>query len=273
MAALTAACKGEAGFEARLLLQAATGLPPLTFMARAEDIILDPEAAAYLQACAARRLAGEPLSRILGRSGFYGLDLHVVPDVLDPRSDTETLVNAALALLRVRNVARPRILDLGVGSGAILCALLDALPDAFGVGVDISAPACRLARLNLADCGLARRSAVVRGDWAAAINGPFDLVVSNPPYISHREMGNLEREVVTFDPILALDGGVDGLDCYRRIADHLPRLADSGGIVCFEIGWTQGIAVAEILKAVGAGETRIYRDIANRERVVALERF
>lgn len=255
------------------MLQAATGLPPLTVAAQAEEILLDARAAASLQVYAARRVAGEPVSRILGRSGFYGLDLHVAPNVLDPRSDTETLVNASLALLAARELARPRILDLGVGSGAVLCALLSSLPDAFGVGVDISAAACRLARRNLADCGLTQRSVVVRGDWAEAINGPFDLVVSNPPYIAQNEIGDLEPEVVGFDPMLALDGGADGLDCYRRIAAFLPGLARSGGVACFEIGLTQGAAVAQILNDARAGTTRVFRDIANRERVVALEIF
>jgi release factor glutamine methyltransferase len=268
---LTAAGKQEAGLEARLLLQAATGLPPLTLVAQAGEILLDARVAAYLQLCATRLVAGEPVSRILGRSGFYGLDLQVEPDVLDPRSDTETLVNAALALLNSRGESRVRILDLGVGSGAILCALLDALPEAFGVGVDISAPACGLSRRNLADCGLSQRSVVVRGDWAEAINGQFDLVVSNPPYIAQCELAFLEKEVIAFDPVLALDGGADGLDCYRRIAADLRRLVSPGGVACFEIGWNQGRAVAEILTATGAGETKIFRDIANRERVVTLE--
>jgi release factor glutamine methyltransferase len=268
---LAAAGKEEAGFEARLFLQAATSLSAVTLATQADDIFLDVGAAASLQVYAARRVAGEPVNRILGRSGFYGLNLHVAPEVLDPRSDTETLVNAALALLAVRGVTRPRILDLGVGSGAILCALLSALPDAFGVGVDLSAPACRLAARNLDDCGLAQRSVVVRGDWAEALKGPFDLVVSNPPYISHREVADLEHEVIAFDPILALDGGLDGLDCYRRIAADLARLTRSGAVACFEIGWTQGEAVTEILKRATAGKPRIFRDIANRERVVAME--
>ena len=220
-AAFTAAGKEAAGLESRLILQAATGLTPLALATCANESLLDQASAALLRDYAARRVAGQPLSRILGRSGFYGLNLHVAPDVLDPRADTETLVNAALALLEARKVAQPRILDLGVGSGAILCALLDARPDAFGFGVDISAAACALTRRNLAHCGLSERSAVVRGDWTDALSGRFDLIVSNPPYISHSEIAALEPEVIAFDPILALDGGVDGLDPYRQIASDL----------------------------------------------------
>ncbi len=186
-AAFTAAGKEAAGLESRLFLQAATGLTPLALATCADGSLLDQASAALLRDYAARRVAGEPVSRILGRSGFYGLNLHVAPDVLDPRADTETLVNAALGLLDATKATQPRILDLGVGSGAILCALLDARSDAFGVGVDFSPAACALTRKNLAHCGLSERSAVVRGDWADALGGRFDLIVSNPPYIFIRK--------------------------------------------------------------------------------------
>ena len=270
-AAFTAAGKEAAGLESRLLLQAATGLTPLALATCADESLLDQASAALLGDYASRRVAGEPVSRILGRSGFYGLNLHVAPDVLDPRADTETLVNAALALLDVRKMTQPRILDLGVGSGAILCALLDARPDAFGVGVDISSGACALARQNLAHCGLSERSAVVRGDWTDALSGRFDLIVSNPPYISHSEFAALEPEVIAFDPILALDGGADGLDPYRRIASALFRLLRPGGAACFEIGWRQGSDVTGILRAAGFDEARIFKDNGHRDRVVAIE--
>ena len=270
-AVFTAAGKEAAGLESRLLLQAVTGLTPLALATCANESLLDQASAALLRDYASRRVAGEPVGRILGQSGFYGLNLHVAPDVLDPRADTETLVNAALALLDSRKVTRPRILDLGVGSGAILCALLDARADAFGFGLDISPAACALTRQNLAHCGLSERSAVVRGDWTDALSGRFDLIVSNPPYISHSEIAELAPEVIDFDPILALDGGVDGLDPYRRIASDLSRLLRPGGAACFEIGWRQGSDVTEILSARGFDEVRVYKDNGQRDRVVAIE--
>ncbi len=271
MAAFTAAGKEAAGLESRLCLQAATGLTPLALATCANETLLDQASAALLRGYASRRVAGEPISRILGQSGFYGLNLCVAPDVLDPRADTETLVNAALALLGSMKVTRPRILDLGVGTGAILCALLDARPDAFGLGVDISPPACALTRQNLAHCGLSERSAVVRGDWTDSLTGRFDLIVSNPPYISQSEIATLEPEVIAFDPILALDGGVDGLDPYRRIAADLSRLLRPGGAACFEIGWRQGSDVTGILRAAGFDEARIFKDNGCRDRVVTIE--
>ncbi len=140
-----------------------------------------------------------------------------------------------------RKFISPRILDLGTGSGAILCALLEARPDAFGVGVDISRSACALASKNLAHCGFSNRSGVVLGDWALPLAGAFDLIVSNPPYISHDEITSLDHEVLGHDPMLALDGGADGLDAYRRIASELKRLLrHDGGVACLEIGWRQG---------------------------------
>lgn len=270
-AVFTAAGKEAGGLESRLLLQAVTGLTPLALATCANESLLDQASAALLRDYASRRVAGEPVSRILGQSGFYGLNLHVAPDVLDPRADTETLVNAALALLDSRKMTRPRILDLGVGSGAILCALLDARPDAFGFGVDISPAACALTRQNLAHCGLSERSAVFLGDWTDALSGRFDLIVSNPPYISHSEIAELAPEVIDFDPMLALDGGVDGLDPYRRIASDLSRLLRPGGAACLEIGWRQGSDVTEILSARGFDEVRIYKDNGQRDRVVAIE--
>ena len=269
-AVFSAAGKEPAALEARLLMEEATGLSALGLVTHA-DRQLDRTAAMVLQNYASRRVAGEPVSRILGRSGFFGLDLLVDPDVLDPRADTETLVNTALGLLERKKLRKPRILDLGVGSGAILCALLDARADAFGVGVDISEAACDLTLRNLARCGLTGRSGVVRGDWTSSLNGGFDLVVSNPPYLAHTEIPELEPEVRSFDPILALDGGVDGLGPYRRIAPDLERLMRSGGIACFEIGWRQGADVTAILAAEGFNDVEIARDAAGRDRVVAVQ--
>ncbi len=268
--ALAAAGKEPATLESRLLLEEATGLTSLQLLSQSETR-LSKDAAAALRQLAARRCAGEPLSRILGHSAFYGLSLGISPDVLDPRSDTETLVDAALCLLEEKKFTGPRILDLGTGSGAILCALLDARPDAFGVGLDISPAACAMARQNLSNCGLSQRSAVVCGDWTQAVRGQFDLIVSNPPYIAEWEVMTLEREVVAFDPILALSGGADGLDAYRRIARDLGHLVRRGSIACFEIGWRQAADVTHILSETGLGGAQKFQDCGLRDRVVAIE--
>jgi release factor glutamine methyltransferase len=267
--ALAAANKEPAQIEARLLLGAATGLPSVA-------LLTDPgralgKAATTLGGFAARRLAGEPVSRILGRSGFYGLDLQVSPAVLDPRNDTETLVNVALEHLQRTGAQNPRILDLGTGSGAILCALLDSRPDAIGLAVDLSPGACDLARRNLTQCGFAARSSVICGDWAEAVAGAFDLVVSNPPYIASREIDGLDVEVTKFDPMLALDGGADGLTPYRRIAPALPRLLRAGGAVCFEIGWRQALDVTRILAQAGFAGATTHPDGSGRDRVVSAQ--
>lgn len=267
--ALAAAGKEPSALEARLLLEATTGLTSLS-LATGADQPLGQDAAERLSALASRRLAGEPVSRIIGKSGFFGLDLLVAPEVLDPRADTETLVTAALSLLGSKCADQPRILDLGVGSGAILCALLVALPDAIGIGVDISPAACALAHINLHRSGLDERSLVIRGDWTESLQGRFDLIVSNPPYISAAEILTLDDEVLGFDPLLALDGGIDGLAAYRRIANALPRLLQPGGFALFEIGWRQAFDVTTILSATGLGPTKTFRDHRHNERVIAL---
>jgi release factor glutamine methyltransferase len=268
--ALAVAGKEPAALESRYLIEDATGLTPLALLMEGERRLGD-DAAALLQRYAARRLAGEPVSRILGRSGFFGLNLRVGKDVLDPRADTETLVDAALTLLERKKIANPRILDLGTGSGAILCALLHCRDDAFGVGVDLSTAACALTRHNLALCGFSDRSAVMCGDWTQALRGSFDLIVSNPPYIASDEIAFLETEVAAFDPMLALDGGADGLDPYRRIARDLNRLMARGGGACFEIGWRQAGDVRHILAAAGYPAAAVLTDGGKRDRVVVID--
>jgi release factor glutamine methyltransferase len=266
-AALVDAGKEPAALEARHLLEGASGLNSLELLTRGDEP-LGLERAERLQRFMERRIAGAPVGRILGRSGFYGLDLLVTPDVLDPRADTETLVNAALDFARARRWTQPNILDLGAGSGAILCALLDALSDASGIGVDLSPSACEIARANLARCGLAKRSSIFCGNWAESLVGKFDLIVSNPPYIALTEMAELAQEVTDHDPALALYGGSDGLGCYRQIAPEITRLLKPGGVALFEIGWRQAADVAKIFEAQGLGLTEVARDSAGRDRVV-----
>lgn len=229
---------------------------------------LGPPAAAALAGFVARRLKREPVFRIIGRREFWGLELQVTPAVLDPRADTETVVSAALAAMRGRADERLRVLDLGTGSGAILCAVLHELKDATGWGVDRSPAACGVARANLAALGLAGRATIVEGDWAAALAERFDLVVSNPPYIETAALAGLDPEVREHDPVLALDGGADGLDAYRAIASSLPRLLAPGGRVVLEVGSTQARAVAALLTDRGLVVSSIVRDLGGHQRAV-----
>jgi release factor glutamine methyltransferase len=257
----------EAQDDSRALLRAAARLSRLD-LAVAPDALLDTASVDRLSTYAARRAAREPVSRILGERGFWSLDLLVSPDVLDPRADTETLVETTLSLIENRN-APLRILDLGAGSGAILCALLSELPNARGVAVDLSPKACVATRANLARCGLADRAVVIRGRWGESLRGPFDVVASNPPYIRAGEITGLAPEVRLHDPTLALDGGGDGLCCYREICGDLARLVRTDGVAAFEVGWDQAEDVARLLESKGFSIAAIDRDAAGHERVVA----
>lgn len=261
----------EARSDARALLLAAAGLAHADYVL-APEAPLDQEAARRLEVFAARRAAREPLSRILGTRGFWTLELRVEPDVLDPRADTETLVELALALLSARRGDALSILDLGTGSGAILCALLAEFPRARAIAVDLSWPACRSASANLSRCGLGARASVVRGRWAEAIDSTFDLVVSNPPYVRSGDIAGLDPEVALHDPSLALDGGADGLDCYRQIASQLPRLLGRAGVALLEIGASQAKAVAELLTDAGLAIAATRADTGGRERAIAARR-
>ena len=191
---------------------------------------------------ATRRAAGEPLSRIVGKREFWGLSFTISPQVLDPRPETESLVEASTAILRDRRDERLRILDLGVGSGSLLCALLVEFANARGVGVDISTDAVDVALDNLDACGLSERGEIRVGDWTNGLEGLFDLIVSNPPYIPTAHLSRLPREVRDFDPWLALDGGIDGLAAYRRILKETRRILAPGGWLLVELGVGQAAA-------------------------------
>jgi release factor glutamine methyltransferase len=257
----------EAQDDARVLLRAAAGISRLD-LAVSPQAPLDREAAGRLFDYAARRAAREPVSRILGERGFWSLDLFVTPEVLDPRADTETLVETTLSLIEDRAAALD-VLDLGAGSGAILCALLSELPHARGVAVDLCERACAATRANLARCGLADRALVLRGRWGESLRGPFDVVVSNPPYVRAGDIAGLAPEVRLHDPALALDGGADGLLCYRDICEDLARLTRPGGLAAFEVGWDQAQDVAALLGAKGFSLAAIARDAQGHARVVA----
>lgn len=256
--------------DARLLLGDVLALD-LTGLASAADRVLSEREAEAAWESLLRRDAGEPVARILGRKEFWGLNLRLSPATLVPRPDTETVVEAALALCGTeRSQAPAAICDFGTGSGAILLALLSEFPDARGVGTDISEAALRTARLNAALHHLDGRARFVCCDYGSALACGFDLVVSNPPYLRTSEIPALAREVRDFDPSVALDGGADGLDAYGTLAKDALRLLASGGRLIVEFGQGQGEAVAAILARHGfacCGEP--WSDLAGIPRVMA----
>jgi release factor glutamine methyltransferase len=264
-----AAALATAGFDdmrrrGRRLLAAALGLSQAEIFARPDRIITEDEGgrvAAVLQ----RVLRHEPLSRVVGVREFWGLEFLLSPETLDPRPETETVVETVLGHLADRS-KEYRFLDLGTGSGCLLLALLSEYPAATGVAVDRAPGAIITARRNAERLGLASRSRFIVGDWAAALTGRFDVIVSNPPYIERAEIPLLPREVRDFDPVLALDGGADGLEAYRALAAEAPRLLSPGGIFACEIGAGQADAVTALLSDAGLWVEAVVPDLAGIAR-------
>ena len=257
------------GLDARVLLCAAATIDHAGLL-REPDAVLG-EAAQRLGAFARRRLQGEPVARILGQREFWSLTLKVTPDVLDPRADTEALVEAALAHCSQRRTEALRVLDLGTGSGALLAALLTEWPQASGVGIDRSPAACAVASANLCALGLSGRSMIICADWSAALGRQkFDLIVSNPPYIETAAIATLAQEVRGHDPLAALDGGPDGLDCYRALAGVLPGLLAADGFAVLELGQGQAAAVSGLMVASGLRVANVGRDLGGTERALVL---
>ena len=256
--------------DARLLVEAACD-------ATRADIVTDPhrpltaEQAATLDSYLERRERREPVSHILGRKGFWKVMLSVTADVLTPRPDSEAIVDFALKSYGEHE--RFSILDLGVGSGALILAILAERPAAKGLGIDVSEEALAVARENAANLGLASRCALLRGDWTAGLAGEsFDLVVSNPPYIASHVIAGLEPEVRDYEPRLALDGGPDGLDAYRVLAPEILRVLKPGGRFAVEIGYDQKAAVETLFREAGAVAVRTLVDLSGNDRVVAGEK-
>lgn len=258
-----------AALDARILLEAATGFSREALVLRGDEPLPAGASQSY-DAMLIAREAGKPVSRIIGTREFWGLNFRVSPATLDPRPDTETLVQAVLD--RLAPDARPVILDLGTGSGAILVSLLHALPGARGTGIDVSSAALRMARTNAAAAGVADRAGFVLSDWAAMPVRRGDVIVSNPPYIARGELPALMGDVRHFDPPRALDGGADGLASYRAIAAALPRIARPGALVVFETGYRQAKSVVDILSGAGCAtrgrDLGVVKDLAGRDRVV-----
>jgi release factor glutamine methyltransferase len=263
---LKAAHIDQPAIDARLMLEAAAGVSRT-------DILTDPyreltpEQAATFDDYLSRRERREPVSHILGRKGFWKIMLSVTRDVLTPRPDTETVVEVALAAFP--EAASINVLDLGVGSGAILLAILAERPGAKGLGVDISVEALAVARENAANLDLNTRCALLRGDWTAGLaDENFDLVVANPPYIPSADIETLEPEVRDHEPRLALDGGADGLDAYRLLAPEILRVLKPGGVFAVEIGYDQSKAVEALFRDAGGFNVTTVKDLADRDRVV-----
>ena len=262
-----AATSDTARLDAEVLMAHALGVPRSELLLRHMRDPVPPGFAALAQ----RRLAHEPVAYILGEQEFYGLTFRVTPDVLIPRGDSETLVQAALA---ARPMAR-QVLDCGTGSGALLLAVLAHLPQARGVGIERSAAALAVAQGNAAALGLADRASMVAADWTAPgwadrLGGPFDLILANPPYIEQDEP--LAPSVRDFEPASALFAGPDGLDDYRALIPKLAGMLAEGGAALIEIGWMQAAAVSALAADAGFA-VRCHRDLAGRDRVIELTFF
>ena len=255
--------------DARIILRTILGITDSDFITGA-DIKVESHERDRIKNMIERRLAGEPVSRILGEREFWGLTFRITPDVLDPRPDTETIIDSALK--RFGTNPPKKILDLGTGSGCILIALLHEWPQAQGVAVDMSEKALAVAEENARLHKVDSRIRFICSDWDSNLNECFDLVVSNPPYIPNQVIANLDREVRNHDPILALDGGDSGLQAYKKIFSGLDRLINAEGRGFFEIGYDQQNDVTRLAEDSGFCVEAIHADLAGIGRVVEISR-
>ncbi len=252
--------------EARLLLAHVLGVDQTQVLAYPERAVDEAKTAAF-KALIDRRIAGAPVSRLIGGREFWSLQFTLSADTLDPRPDSETLIEAALET--VADPDRPlRIIDFGTGSGCLLLALLDALPFSTGIGVDRAPGAAAMARRNAAALGLGGRASFLVGDWGRSLAGKADLIVANPPYIPSADIPGLAPEVKDHDPLLALDGGPDGLEAYRSLALDVAALLAERGSAFFEVGAGQAKDVSEILKAAGLETQAVRRDFNGVDRCI-----
>lgn len=247
--------------DVRLLMAHALGVEPVEVILRETDSI-DVIGLTAFEEAVQRRLQGEPVSRIRGWREFYGRRFSVTPDVLDPRPETELLVEQGLKRLPDGG----RMLDLGTGSGCILISVLAERADATGTGLDISPGALDVARANAAALGVSGRAAFIEGGWGDVSGGPFDLALSNPPYIPEADIAGLAKDVRGYDPRAALTPGGDGLDPYRLILDAMPGWLKPGGCIGFEFGIEQASAVTMLMRQAGLIEVEVLRDLAGIER-------
>ena len=260
----------SAATDARLLIAAAARLSREE-MLRDPDLELGPEEKIRADAMIRRRAQREPVSRILGRREFRSLDFEITSATLDPRADSESIVEAAIDCAQ-RMGGKPSILDVGTGTGCLLLSVLHTLPDATGIGADIDPDAIAVARRNAKSLGCDTRAAFQTGDWLSGIMGGFDIVISNPPYIPTGDITNLAPEVSRYDPRAALDGGSDGLDAYRILSDRIPGVLSPSGIALFEIGTGQADAVTALFLADGWLPLGSRADLAGHTRCLSFGR-
>ncbi len=255
--------------DARVLVAGILGLS-LSDVVMRGDIAVSHEEAERVRAAVVRRCKHEPVHRILGHRAFYGLDLRLSPATLEPRPDTEILVDCVLPHLKrmIAEKGSARLLDLGVGTGAIALALLKECPQARAVGSDISEEALSTAESNAYINGIGERFETVQSAWFASIEGRFDIIVSNPPYIPTGVVAELDPEVRDYDPLAALDGGQDGLDAYRALSTGAGNFLEPGGLVAVEIGYDQKNSVTALFEAGGFCLIEARRDYGGNDRVL-----
>ena len=272
-ARLVAADVGDPALDARLIVEHFSGTTRTQAIADPERTI-DRKAVAAIDAALRRRAGGEPVHRILGYREFYGLRLSLSPETLEPRPDTETLVEAVLPFVKAMAAREGacRILDLGTGTGAIALALLSVVPAATATGVDISAGALATAARNAGQLGLGGRFTTLQSDWFEKVSGRYHVIAANPPYIPSQDIGNLQDEVRDFDPHRALDGGADGLDPYRIIAAEAARFLETESRIAVEIGHTQRNEVNAIFRAAGYAAGEVFGDLGGNDRVLVFQR-
>lgn len=262
---LEAAGIASAVTDARRLLAHAAGTETDRLELIRGDLV-DPETLDRFDRFLSARCKHQPVAQIIGRRAFWKYEFEVTPDTLDPRPETELVVELGI-------MSRPKhVLDLGTGTGAILLSILSDCPDAVGTGTDLSLDALRVAQRNASHLNLASRCGFQCSDWFRGVSGTFDLIVSNPPYISAEEMAGLSPDVRNWEPHLALTPGGDGLACYRRIAKDMPRFLGKGGTAILEIGATQAADVCAIFNAAGFVHCIIHKDLNDQDRVITLQR-
>lgn len=260
-ARLRAAGVPDPARDARILLAHAASVDAARVTLIAPEEIA-PEIAERYEHLVALRAVRVPVSQLVGRRAFYGRDFEISRDVLDPRPETETLIELALS------EPFARVLDLGAGSGCILVSLLAERPSATGVGADLSEAACLQASANAVRHAIADRASIIRSDWFGQVEGRFDLIVSNPPYLAQEEMAGVAPELRDHEPEMALTDGADGLSAYRVIASEAQGYLTATGRVLVEIGATQGASVAALFRQAGWGRVRVAQDLDGRDRVV-----
>ena len=252
--------------QARIILNERAGLSWASIIAT-PDAIIDDKTAQAIQNDLKQRMNGKPLSRIYGKREFWGLEFSLNENTLDPRPDSETLIETALAHYKDKPPPKT-ILDLGTGTGCLLLALLSEFKEAQGIGIDISEKALTAAQTNAKALQLDARSTFIKGKWAESLDRKFDLIISNPPYIASNIIPNLEKEVKNHDPILALDGGIDGLQAYKDIFSDLLRIMNDDGIALFEIGFDQASQIERLSNKYEIRIGSVYPDLAGNPRVV-----